>query len=304
MPWGRSRASRRDDRWSSWDGFGPRRKADGIRAQTQRGQQFGKTWWAGRWLKALEPLVDEGRLSRGRSYARSGQVTKLEVGKGGVEALVQGSMPQPYRVTIRFKQLTDREWEQVYGAMAAEAIYAAKLLSGEMPREIENAFAGAGATLFPSTEQDLVTSCSCPDWSNPCKHVAAVFYLLGERFDVDPFLMFVLRGRTGEEVATALRALRGAGAGEEVEPEEVEEPDAPLLAGSPESFWSMPSGAALSAPRFNAPSLDALAVKSLGPPPFWQGGRPFAAVMDDLYRTIAASARELAFAEAAASAGE
>ena len=122
MPWGRSRGSRRnDDRWSSWEGYGPRRQADGIRAQTQRGKQFGKTWWAGRWLKALEPLVDEGRLSRGRSYARSGQVTKLEVGKGGVEALVQGSMPSPYKVAIRFKQLSDREWEQIYNAMAGEA---------------------------------------------------------------------------------------------------------------------------------------------------------------------------------------
>jgi uncharacterized Zn finger protein len=196
---------------NKWSEFGPRRKAEGIRAQTQRGA-FGRTWWAGRWLQALEQLVDEGRLSRGRSYARSGQVTKLDVSKRGVDARVQGSRPSPYKVMIHFKQLSDAEWTRVVASMASEAIYAAKLLSGEMPAAIENAFVGAGTTLFPAAGNDLETECSCPDWSNPCKHVAAVFYLLGEQFDADPFLMFLLRGRTRDEIAGALRSLRGADA--------------------------------------------------------------------------------------------
>src|SRR5437588_6408705 len=107
--------------WADYGG--PRRPAKGIRAQTTRGQ-FGKSWWAQRWIAALERLVDPGRLSRGRSYARSGQVTKLDVSKGNVDAAVQGSRPKPYRVTIRVSQLPDAAWEGIYEAMAAEALYA------------------------------------------------------------------------------------------------------------------------------------------------------------------------------------
>src|SRR5262249_42282729 len=138
----------------------------------------------------LEELVDPGRLSRGRSYARNGSVQTLVVGKDGVSATVLGSRPTPYRVSIRFAALSDTAWEQVTEAMAGEALYAAKLLSGEMPAEIESLFAAAGASLLPASEADLITDCSCPDWANPCKHTAAVHYLLGERFDADPFLMF------------------------------------------------------------------------------------------------------------------
>src|SRR5690242_9029911 len=120
----------------------PRRPANGIKAQTQRGQ-FGKTWWAGRWIAALERLVDSGRLARGRSYARSGQVLSLDVGADGVAAKVQGSRPTPYQVQIRFRRLTDADWDKVADALAAEARYAAKLLSGEMPEDIEAGFKAA-----------------------------------------------------------------------------------------------------------------------------------------------------------------
>src|SRR4051794_40991583 len=107
--------------WRDWDDMyrPPRRPANGIKAQTQRGA-FGKSWWAGRWIAALEALVDSGRLTRGRSYARSGQVTRLDVGPGGVDALVQGSQAKPYKVAIHFTRLTDAEWERVIDAMAAE----------------------------------------------------------------------------------------------------------------------------------------------------------------------------------------
>lgn len=93
-----------------------------------------------------------------------------------------------------------------------EAIYAAKLLTGEMPADIEDVFAAAGVSLFPDNSKDLETSCSCPDWANPCKHVAAVYYLLGERFDADPFLIFAVRGRSKEQIIDVLRARRSSGA--------------------------------------------------------------------------------------------
>lgn len=185
----------------------PRRPANGIKAQ---GKQFGKTWWASKWLSALERLVDPGRLSRGRSYARSGQVLNIDITPGHVDSRVQGSRPRPYTVRIDIKPLSNKEWEKVADAMAAQALFAAKLLAGEMPQDIEEAFKAAKVNLFPASRGDLETDCSCPDWSNPCKHIAAVYYLLGEQFDADPFLLFRLRGKSKDEIMSALRARRSA----------------------------------------------------------------------------------------------
>ena len=191
----------------------PRRPAKGIRAKTTRGQ-FGQTWWAGLWIEALERLVDPGRLSRGRSYARSGQVLNLDIKLGRVDSRVQGSRPTPYKVRIEIKPLAEKAWDKVVDAMAAQAIFAAKLLAGEMPHNIEEAFSTAKVSLFPAKRGDLVTECSCPDWANPCKHIAAVYYLLGEQFDEDPFLIFQLRGRIKAQIIAALRAARAADEGE------------------------------------------------------------------------------------------
>src|SRR5437588_12759165 len=92
--------------------------------------------------------------------------------------------------------------------MASQAIFAAKLLAGEMPQDIEEAFSAVQISLFPLATTDLDTDCSCPDWANPCKHIAAVYYLLAERFDEDPFLIFKLRGRTKEQIIQVLREKR------------------------------------------------------------------------------------------------
>ncbi|MBI2952683.1 MAG: SWIM zinc finger family protein [Chloroflexi bacterium] len=283
-----------------WGKSRPRRPADGIKAQTQSGR-FGKTWWAGLWIAALERLVDSARLSRGRSYARSGQVVKLEVGRGGVSAKVQGSRPSPYKVSIQFKALSDAEWERVADAIAAQAIYAAKLLSGEMPETIEDAFKAAGASLFPTARLDLETTCSCPDWANPCKHVAAVHYLLGERFDADPFLIFEMRGKSKEEIIAALRTRRAGGLpatdeathDERADEVEITEP----LCASPETFWTLPAEVKEMRMNFVAPPMDALLVKRLGKPPFWRGQRDFGELMERAYKIIGRHARRTAIGD-------
>src|SRR5207237_1538322 len=203
---------------------------------------------------ALERLVNPGRLARGRSYARTGQVVSLEVCRDAVKAVVQVSRQKPYDVTITFKRLTDAEWDRVVDAMAAEALYAARLLSGEMPEQIEEVFAAAGTSLFPAARNDMRTTCSCPDVANPCKHIAAVYYLLGERFDEDPFLMFLLRGRSQDEIVAALRARR-AGPEPEAAPD-AEQPAAPEMA----TFWSAPPQTEEVALHFALPESDALAV--------------------------------------------
>jgi uncharacterized Zn finger protein len=281
----------------------PRRPADGIKAKTQRGQ-FGKTWWASQWIEALERLVDPGRLSRGRSYARSGQVLNLDLKPGRVNSKVQGSMPSPYKVEIAIEPLTNKEWDKVIGAMAAQAIFAAKLLAGEMPHNIEEAFAAAGVSLFPADEDDLNTECSCPDWSNPCKHIAAVYYLLGEQFDDDPFLLFRLRGRDKEQVLAALRAKRSAGKAEAkaaprkaaAKPAEKFTP----LKECVENFWE--TGGEIESLHFNLarPEVEAAPVKRLGEPSFWTDKPGFTARLASAYESVAEAALELAVGEVGA----
>jgi uncharacterized Zn finger protein len=185
----------------------PKAVKDGLKARSQRGS-FAKNWWAQRWIAALERLVDSGRLTRGRAYARKGQVLSIEETKDGIAAKVQGSQRSPYKIKIQIAPLSEAQWDQVIDALAEQAIFTAQLLAGEMPQEIESAFEAARVSLFPARRDDLKTDCSCPDYANPCKHVAAAHYILGERFDEDPFLIFRLRGRTQEQVMAALRQRR------------------------------------------------------------------------------------------------
>ncbi|MCB0043996.1 MAG: SWIM zinc finger family protein [Caldilineaceae bacterium] len=181
----------------------------GIKARSKRGD-FAENWWAQRWIKALERITDAGRLRRGRSYARKGQVLSLTEERSAIHAKVQGSRSRPYSVTIQLQPLSDSEWDGVMQALSEQALFTAQLLAGEMPHEIEEVFQAAGASLFPDKKSELITECSCPDWANPCKHVAATHYILGEQFDIDPFLLFRLRGRDQAAIVHALRSMRAA----------------------------------------------------------------------------------------------
>jgi uncharacterized Zn finger protein len=279
----------------------PRRPAAGIKAQSTRGA-FGKSWWASRWIAALERLVDGGRLSRGRSYARSGQVLNLDIRPGRVNSRVQGSRSTPYRVQIEVAPLEDRAWDAVADVMASQAIFAAKLLASEMPQDIEDAFAAANVSLFPDKSGDLKTDCSCPDWANPCKHVAAVYYLLGERFDADPFLIFELRGRSKDQIIEMLRARRAGGeAVAASQPAEAPQEEQVLpLEADLAHFWAAEhSEQTLQELRFQiaAPTLDAAPVKRLGAPPFWNSKPPFVEVMSQAYSAITRAALEIALGE-------
>ena len=255
-----------------WDDFKPShpRPADGIKAKSQRGS-FGSTWWATRWIQALERLMDAGRLSRGRSYARGGQVLNLDIGAGRVAARVQGSRATPYKIAVELAPLTDDQWARAIDAMAEQAIFAAKLLNGEMPPDIEEAFKQANVALFPVSGSDLRTSCSCPDYANPCKHSAAVYLLLGERFDADPFLLFHLRGRSKEQIMAAMRARRAANAVAEEPAEYATEspvaPDGTPLAEQLTRFWTAGPELADFRVTVAAPIVATALLKRLGPLP-------------------------------------
>jgi uncharacterized Zn finger protein len=194
----------------------PRQVKDGIKARTSRGQ-IGATWWSRRFLDVLESLAIGTRLVRGRTYARKGQVISLEITSGQVKARVQGSRARPYSVIIELDPFTEPVWEKAEVALSEQALPSAKLLAGEVPPELEEIFAAAGAPLFPRTADELYQECSCPDWEVPCKHLAATFYLLAEAFDEDPFLILRWRGRDREALLSRLRELRDGESGQESE---------------------------------------------------------------------------------------
>ena len=272
----------------------PIRTDKGIKARSQRGA-FGTSWWAKRWIAALDRFGWGSRLQRGKSYARQGQVLSIDFAGARIQARVQGSRPKPYDVRIEMQPLTDAQWEQAIDALAGQAIFAAKLLAGEMPQDIETAFDAAGVPLFPRGERDIHASCSCPDYANPCKHIAAVYYLLGERFDEDPFLIFQARGRTREQIVEALRARR---AGASPAADEADSPAAeplPALADLLASFYQAGSGLESIEPHIAVPEIDSAVLKRLGPAP-----ADTEADLRAIYRAMTARALERVLGEEAA----
>lgn len=195
---------------TNWHEYGPPLHVEGgVRARSKRGS-IGEQWWSRRFIDVLESFGMAGRLARGRSYARRGQVIGFDISCGDVNAQVQGSRPKPYRVRIRVTPLTRPQWRRVERALGAQALFRARLLAGEMPREIEAVFADCGTPLFPRSARDMEMSCSCPDWGVPCKHLAAVCYVLAEAFDDDPFGILAWRGRGREDLLAALRLTAGS----------------------------------------------------------------------------------------------
>jgi len=280
-------------------------KADGgIKARSKRGS-IGEQWWSRRFIDVLESFGLQSRLSRGRNYARSGQVLSLSIGTGHVTAKVQGSRVKPYGVKLTVDPLTTRQWRRVEEALAARAIFRARLLAGEMPAEIEQVFADCGTPLFPHSARDLEMTCSCPDWEVPCKHLAAVCYVLAEAFDDDPFAMLAWRGKGREDLLAALRRLaggsraderghsgnggregRGGHTGNAGHPV-IEVADKPL-AECTDGFWSTPLSAARlrALPPATAAPADLL-LRSLEPPMITTGGLDLVTLLRPAYLLMA-----------------
>lgn len=254
-----------DDEWS-YPASRPLPAKDGIKAKNVRGA-FGQSWWARRWIAVLETFEWGTRLTRGRSYARGGQVLNIDLEPGRVRAKVQGSRPAPYKVNLEIAPLKNEQWERAIDAMAQQAIFAAKLLAGEMPQNIEEAFVEAGVPLFPQSSADIVTDCSCPDYANPCKHIAAVYYLLGERFDDDPFLIFQLRGHTRDQVIEALRARRAAAIPDTAERAPATGDTVPLLADLLGTFYAAGPELETISVQISAPEVEAGILRRLGTAP-------------------------------------
>lgn len=174
-------------------------------------------WWVQQWVDLLNSYRFKKRLERGRNYARQGNILGLEFKDSKVHATVQGTANEPYQLSIWIERFTDEDWGFVIETLGEKALYSAQLLAGEMPDSIEAVFTSNGLSLFPFTLSDVKSKCSCPDPKNPCKHIAAVYYQLGDFFREDPFVLFQLRGRTKEQILDALRQQRQQAIGEEGE---------------------------------------------------------------------------------------
>ena len=267
-------ARKRDNRFIWYEPTSPRKVDGGIKAISRRGS-FGSTWWGKEWVRLLESSRIGGRLSRGKNYARKGQVTELASSPGKITAKVQGSAAGKYSVTLECKVLTDGQRKGLLSALEEQPFLVARLTERDLPREMEEIFEGVGLPLFPAPEVDLKTDCSCPDWSNPCKHIAAVFYLVAEAFDSDPFFLLTLRGLRREDLF---------GLSSEGPSQKAVLPPEPIPTDG-EGFWGSadlsPIGEPVPPSEFHG-----TLPRRLGPLPFWRASEPLIPFMEELYRAV------------------
>ena len=301
----------------------PRAKSGRSNRRPRRERNYGN-WWARRWSEVLEGFQVGRRLGRGRSYARQGQVIEIELAKGSATAMVQGSRDAPYLVRMHFSMLSATDWKKVIRALGEDPDLGGRLLMGELPENIEQAFETQGLSLFPSASGDLKAACSCPDQANPCKHVAAVYYTLGEEFDRDPFLLFRIRGLERGELIEALARTPAARAAIVAPPKPPpapepdagaetladEEDEAALVVGEdddaaaplpvpplrprrpteqplpiePHAFWAGEEQPSEELAAVRVPATPAALARRLGGFPFWRGEGSCAAVMEQVYR--------------------
>ena len=277
--------------------------------------QFSRTWWGQRFIEALEQFTDPARLGRGRSYASGGRILDYALANGTVTAKVRGSInpyfgvfKEPiYRTSITIKAISSADWKKAIGKIASRADLVTKLLMNEMPDTIEDAFSGLGLHLLPHSERDFLTDCSCPDYVNPCKHIAGVYYLLASALDRDPFLMFELRGLSRDDLhAELVRAplgqfLASALKSDDTPPVEpvesyytrpAREPDAVLA--SHKEFWTGAKRLPALLATASQASVPALLIKKQGDyPPFWHKDVSFISVMEELCDRVRTKNRQM-----------
>ncbi len=274
--------------------------------------QFTRTWWGNKFISALEKFTDEGRLSRGRSYARGNKVTSFQITNGRAIAKVRGSVnpyfgvyKEPlYKTEIQIKPISPKDWNKAIAYISSKAGFISKLILNEMPDRIEDAFNLVNLNLLPTRKADFVNSCSCPDGSNPCKHIAGVYYLLAAELDRDPLLLFELRGLSRVDLQTELlKSPLGSALAAELAaqtptpkvatayyPKPIE--ISPNKSMSLQEFWQGKRLPPL--PESSPISVPAITIKKQGDyPPFWTLDRSFIETMEDFYQRVRTKNRDI-----------
>ncbi len=275
---------------------------------------FSRTWWGQRFIEALEQFTNSARLGRGRSYARGGRILRYQIEGGVVSATVRGSVnpyfgvyEEPiYNTTVALKPISRANWTKVIAELSGRAAPVAKLLLNEMPNDIDDTFGRLGLHLLPGGQRDFTTECSCPDWSNPCKHVAGVCYLLASALDRDPFLLFELRGLARDQLREELaKSSLGQLLASEFDPQEVEVQPAQSYYARPvaepvpatvshKEFWTGARRLPPAVEASPAPSVPALLIRKQGDyPPFWPKDQSFIAVMEELYARVRTKSQQM-----------
>ncbi|MGV2831570.1 SWIM zinc finger family protein [Myxosarcina sp. GI1(2024)] len=276
--------------------------------------EFSRTWWGQKFITAIESFTDSARLGRGRSYARGGKILKFAVNKGKIEATIRGSVnpyfgvyTEPrYHTVVEIKAIAKKDWTKIIQSMAKNASFVSKLLLNEVPENIESSFREVNKNLLPRSESDFQTSCSCPDWSNPCKHIAGLCYRFASELDENPFLIFELRGLTQEQLHQELaktslgRALVAGLKTEDKPPDPVTsyytkpQKEQFNAATSLKEFWQ---GKTINPPEeteTRETNISGILVKKAGDfPEFWHRDTSFITTMEELYQRVKTKNRDV-----------
>ena len=269
----------------------PRKVRGGIRI-AWAGVGEPDSWVARRILELARSQAAPEDYAEGLDYARRGQTKTAEITGTLASALVQGRADRPYVITIRFRSITDSAWQRAADTMAGQAIYAARLLTGEVPDQLDSLFVASETSLVPAAEE-LEVACSCGESSGWCKHACCLCAIIADRIDQRPFLIFELRGQQGEALLDALRQRSGQAELDAIATPvyEAHVPDAPSARGLPldecmDGFWD--AGLELdSIPTpMSLPSVSHPLLRRLGPSPFKEWRFPLVGLLATCFNII------------------
>ncbi len=270
-------------------------KTGGVKAQTRKGK-FGKTWLGAQWVAIIEGFNESERLTRGRSYARHGSVNSVTIKSGIIKARVNGSYGT-YTVKIETPPISAQVWDAIVVSLSQSMAITTQLISNQVPEEVKEIFICNDVKLVP--ELSLHTSCSCPDHVNPCKHIAAVFYLIAEEIDRDPFQLFSFRGLNRDDFMKALQKRTKTGDSKEITKKKAQSKKivskkkiAVQQEFNLDNFWSG-QPIAINMPDNRVPDISAVLIKQLGSVPLWKGSNPFIQEMEGVYDKASSFALEL-----------
>lgn len=248
-------------------------------------------WIASTWLASILQSCDSALVEQGAEYAQLGQTRSIDAEPGSIKAVVQGRMPRGYRASITLPTIPHDNWEPLLRTMADQAVYAANLLSGEVPDNITDLFEQHELALFPEPSQ-IKPLCTCPDHPEGtwCKHAACAALITADLLRRDPLLIFTLRGLPAKDLLERLRAAR-AFSNQSIKhvrqggPVELDN-TAPDLTECTSTFFDAGPGLDLLETPLNRPEVSHPLLRRLGPSPFDKGKFPLVGLLATCYDTI------------------